>query len=200
MRWRWRSRYAPKSSISSKVSVEASSARGAGSCGPRPANPAELLTSPKFQEVLAELKGLFDFVIVDTPPVLAVTDPSAVAPRVDGVLLVFRMTKSARPAAERAREQLGAVGARMLGVVVNAAAARSAGYAGYGYAYQYDYVYSDDYAHSDIYAYSDLYAYSDSDVHAHAYGDIYAYAYAYANAYWDSGCLPTDAGLLEKSS
>jgi capsular exopolysaccharide synthesis family protein len=118
-------------------------------CGPRPANPAELLTSPKFQEVLAELKGMFDFVIVDTPPVLAVTDPSAVAPRVDGVLLVFRMTKTARPTAERAREQLGAVGARVLGVIVNAASARSAGYAGYGYAYQYDYVYADDYAHTD---------------------------------------------------
>jgi succinoglycan biosynthesis transport protein ExoP len=106
-------------------------------CGPRPANPAELLTSPMFQELLDDLRADFEFVIVDTPPVLAVSDPAAVAPRVDGVVLVLRMTKSARPAAERAREQLAAVGARMFGVVVNASAERSSGYGGYGYSYQY---------------------------------------------------------------
>jgi capsular exopolysaccharide synthesis family protein len=106
-------------------------------CGPRPANPAELLTSAKFAEVLAELRAGCDFVVVDSPPVLAVSDPSAVAPRVDAVLLVCRMTKDARPTAERAREQLAAVGARVIGAVVNAATDRSAGYDGYGYAYQY---------------------------------------------------------------
>ncbi len=117
-------------------------------CGPRPANPAELLTSPLFADMLKKLRESFDFVIVDTPPVLAVSDPSAVAPRVDGVLLVFRMTKNARPVAERAREQLDAVGARVVGVIVNASSARSAGYGGYGYAYQYEYQYVDDY-HDD---------------------------------------------------
>lgn len=115
-------------------------------CGPRPANPAELLTAPKFSEVLRELREMYDFVIVDTPPVLAVSDPSVVAPRVDGVLLVFRMTKNARPVTERAREQLAAVGARMLGVVVNASSARSGGYGGYGYTYQYEYQYAEHYA------------------------------------------------------
>lgn len=117
-------------------------------CGPRPANPAELLTSPKFSDVLKRLRERFEFVIVDTPPILAVSDPSAVAPRVDGVMLVFRMTKNARPLTERAREQLSAVGARMLGVVVNASTARSAGYGGYGsgYSYQYEYQYAENYA------------------------------------------------------
>ena len=65
-------------------------------CGTRPANPAELLTAPRYQDVLKQLRERFDFVIVDTPPILAVSDPSAVAPRVDGVILVFRMTKNAR--------------------------------------------------------------------------------------------------------
>jgi Mrp family chromosome partitioning ATPase len=106
-------------------------------CGPRPANPAELLTSPKFQELLADLRADYEFVIIDTPPVLAVSDPATVAPRVDGVVLVLRMTKAARPAAERAREQLAAVGARLFGVVVNASAERAGGYGGYGYSYQY---------------------------------------------------------------
>ena len=79
-------------------------------CGPRPANPAELLTTPKFQEILDDLRANYDFVIIDTPPVLAVSDPAAVAPRADGVILVFRMTKDARPAAERAKDDLTAVG------------------------------------------------------------------------------------------
>lgn len=114
-------------------------------CGPRPSNPAELLTSPKFQEILGELRASYDFVILDTPPVLAVSDPAAVAPRADGVILVFRMTADAGPNAERAKEELAAVSARVLGVVVNASSDRDMGY-GYGYAYKYDYRYSDSYA------------------------------------------------------
>ena len=126
-------------------------------CGPRPDNPAELLTSPKFQQLIADLKDAYDFVIVDTPPVLAVSDPAAVAPRVDGVLMVFRMTKSARPAAERTREVLAAIGANILGVIVNGGGATGAsGYNGYnygsntGYRYtQYEYAeqYGDDDSH-----------------------------------------------------
>jgi capsular exopolysaccharide synthesis family protein len=117
-------------------------------CGPRPANPAELLTSPKFQALLAELKAAYDFVVIDTPPLLAVSDPAAVAPRADGVLMVFRMTGRARPAAERAREQLSALGANVLGVVVNGWSGRNRDYGEYNYGgYRYaDYRYSDDYA------------------------------------------------------
>lgn len=118
-------------------------------CGPRPENPAELLTSPRFQELLAELKAAYAFVVIDTPPLLAVSDPAAVAPRVDGVLMVFRMTGRARPAAERAREQLSALGANVLGVVVNGWSGRDRDYGDYNYGggYRYaDYRYSDDYA------------------------------------------------------
>ena len=114
-------------------------------CGPRPANPAELLTTPKFQEMLDDLRANYDFVILDTPPVLAVSDPAAVAPRADGVILVFRMTKDARPAAERAMDDLNAVGGKILGVVVNASTEREMGY-GYGHSYRYNYQYSDSYA------------------------------------------------------
>ncbi|MCE9568208.1 MAG: polysaccharide biosynthesis tyrosine autokinase [Planctomycetes bacterium] len=113
-------------------------------CGPRPANPAELLTSPKFQEILTDLRASYDFVLLDTPPVLAVSDPAAVAPRADGVIIVFRMTAAAGPNAERAKEELVAVSARILGVVVNASTEQNMGY-GYGYTYKYDYQYSDSY-------------------------------------------------------
>lgn len=88
-------------------------------CGPRPDNPAEVLTSPKFKDLLEELRRKFDFVIVDTPPLLAVTDPCAVAPRVDGVILTLRVGPRTRSSAIRATEMLDAIGANLLGVVVN---------------------------------------------------------------------------------
>lgn len=100
-------------------------------CGKKPANPAELLTSPNFSDLLDRLKGDYDYVILDTPPVLAVSDPSAVAPRADGVILVFRMTNKVRPLAERAREQLQQIGANVIGVVVNGSGRGSDSY-GYG--------------------------------------------------------------------
>jgi len=120
-------------------------------CGPRPDNPAELLTSPALPRVLAELRATYDFVIVDTPPLLAVSDPAVIAPRADGVILVFRMTKSSRPAAERARDQLAAVGANCLGIVVNGYSEGNRGYGSYGYGagggYRYsEYQYADQYA------------------------------------------------------
>jgi capsular exopolysaccharide synthesis family protein len=107
-------------------------------CGPRPTNPAELLTSPKFEELLNELRGRYDFVLVDSPPLLAVTDPCVVAARADGVLLTIRVSKNGRPAAERAKEMLAGLGANILGVVVNGVG-KEAGAYGYSYRhYRYD--------------------------------------------------------------
>ena len=111
-------------------------------CGPMPANPAELLTSPRFKEVLEELRALYDFVLVDTPPLLAVTDPCVVAPRVDGVVLAMRMSKKSRPKAERAKEILATLGVKVLGVVVNGVTAnKSSGSYGAG---RYEYTYGAD--------------------------------------------------------
>jgi polysaccharide biosynthesis transport protein len=115
--------------------------------GAVPPNPAELLTSPRFKEVLDRLRGEYDYVLVDTPPLLAVTDPSVVAPCVDGVLLVVRIAKKDDgPNAERAMEMLSALGAQVVGIVVNCVnpvsrfgpyAYRSYGY-GKAYASSYD--------------------------------------------------------------
>jgi capsular exopolysaccharide synthesis family protein len=120
-------------------------------CGPIPPNPAEVLTSARFKEVLDALRADYDFVIIDTPPLLAVTDPCVVAPRVDGVYLALRLTKNGRPQAERAKEILTTLGAKVLGVVVNDIA-KKAGGGGYDYAhYQYGYGpgYSDPYSEED---------------------------------------------------
>jgi succinoglycan biosynthesis transport protein ExoP len=110
-------------------------------CGPRPENPAELLSQPQFELVLDELRQQFDFVIVDTPPLLAVTDPAIVVSRMDGVLLTVRVSKNGRPAAERAREILYSVHANVLGIVVNGVGKSNGtyGYDHYRYGYEYGY-------------------------------------------------------------
>jgi capsular exopolysaccharide synthesis family protein len=115
-------------------------------CGPKPPNPAELLTSPRFEEIVDTLREQYDFVIIDTPPLLAVTDPAIVVPRVDGVLLVVRITKNGRPDAERARDILKTLDASVIGVVVNGQQIKS-GYGGYGYdSYGYN---AEDYSYGD---------------------------------------------------
>jgi capsular exopolysaccharide synthesis family protein len=142
-------------------------------CGPRPKNPAELLTSPRFVEALKTLREAYDYVLVDTPPVLVVTDPSVVAPRVDGVVLVLRMARNIRPAAERAREVFASLGVNVIGVVVNGIGDRKAGY-GYGYGpyyygskYQYKYSYAYSYGYGEAYGNQGYYA-DDPDEHAGA--------------------------------
>ncbi|MFO0810540.1 MAG: polysaccharide biosynthesis tyrosine autokinase [Gemmataceae bacterium] len=132
-------------------------------CGPRPENPAELLTSSMFQDVLNEIRGRYDFVLVDTPPVLLVSDPCAVAPRVEGVLLVIRLAKNNRPPAERAVEILTSVGANILGVMVNDKTSQfgsrsyGGGYGGYGYGYKYGYKYGYNYNYNYGYGYQPTY-------------------------------------------
>jgi capsular exopolysaccharide synthesis family protein len=114
--------------------------------GPRPCNPAELLSSPRLDELLQDMRERYDFVIIDTPPLLAVTDPCVVAPRVDGILLTIRIAKNGRPAAERAREILVTLGVPVFGVVVNGVGggpgANGYGSEHYHYANEYGYEYS----------------------------------------------------------
>jgi capsular exopolysaccharide synthesis family protein len=110
-------------------------------CGPIPPNPAELLTLTRFQELLALIRDQYDFVVIDTPPLLAVTDPCVVVPHVDAVILTVRISKNARPHATRARDILTTLGAKVLGVVVNGVGRDIKGYGydsyRYGYAYKY---------------------------------------------------------------
>jgi succinoglycan biosynthesis transport protein ExoP len=120
-------------------------------CGKRPANPAELLTSSQFDAMLDVVREKYDFVLLDTPPLLAVTDPSVVAARVDGVVMIFQVTRNGRPTAERAIRQLDTLGAKVLGVVVNRVSkgpsSRNGYYRSY-YRYQYGPEYGG-YVHSE---------------------------------------------------
>ncbi|HWA98088.1 MAG TPA: polysaccharide biosynthesis tyrosine autokinase [Pirellulales bacterium] len=88
-------------------------------CGPMPKNPAELLTSPRFDELLQMLREKYDFVLIDSPPMLAVTDSSVVAARVDAVLLTMRLTKNCRHGLLHSTQMIDNIGAEILGIIVN---------------------------------------------------------------------------------
>ncbi len=87
--------------------------------GPMPPNPAELLGSDKMVEFMEKLKPAFEYILLDTPPVLAVTDTQVLGPRVDGVLLVLWGGKTSREALSRAAEKLRLTGNKIPGVIIN---------------------------------------------------------------------------------
>ena len=107
--------------------------------GPTPPNPAELLASERFDELLAMLRGSVDFVVVDTAPVLAVTDTLVIAPKTDGVLIVTDAGTTTRSAAAHAREQLEQVGANVVGGILNNLRRSRATYYPYYYYESYPY-------------------------------------------------------------
>ena len=112
--------------------------------GKMPPNPSELLGSQKMKELLAEIAEWADWVILDTPPLLAVADPAAVARWADGALIVTRAGVSTRDAATKGVEMLEKVGARVVGSVVWGLEGGSAS-TGYYAGYYGDYYYADYY-------------------------------------------------------
>ena len=100
--------------------------------GPVPPNPAEILASQKMAEVLEMLRARADYVLIDTPPVIAVTDAAVLASRVDGVFLVVNAGKTRRDLAVKARDILQQVNANLLGVVLNNAKIDKSAYEYYG--------------------------------------------------------------------
>jgi capsular exopolysaccharide synthesis family protein len=106
-------------------------------CGYQPENPAEMLSHPRFKEMLDFLSPKYDLILVDSPPLLAVSDACVVATCVDGVLLALRIDKKMRNCAIRAREMLTMFHANVLGVIVNCGDASTPNsYAG-GYTWDY---------------------------------------------------------------
>ena len=105
-------------------------------CGPTPPNPAELLHTARFREILAECRSKYDRVVLDSPPIAPVTDPAIIGSITDGVVLVIRAGHTTREAAQFARRQMGDAGARILGVVINQTDRKGRSY-GYGYGYGY---------------------------------------------------------------
>ena len=106
--------------------------------GETPANPAEALTLGEMQRLLSLLRQKFDYIILDSPPLLVVTDPSILASMADAVLMTMRIRRKSRQNAKESLNVLRAVNAKVLGVLINNSdeAGSSDGYRGYGY-YRY---------------------------------------------------------------
>ena len=96
--------------------------------GPIPPNPAELLASRRMHTFLATVSERFDVVIIDSPPVLATSDACALAPHVDGVLLVVDSGRTPEVALKRSRERIEAVRGRIIGAILNRFDAGASGY------------------------------------------------------------------------
>lgn len=96
--------------------IENLSILAAGEC---PTNPAELLCSPRLERLIHDSRNLYDIVIVDGPPVLAVSDPCILAQHTDGILFVLRAGRATRRLALQARDILTSQGLKLIGTVVN---------------------------------------------------------------------------------
>jgi polysaccharide biosynthesis transport protein len=102
--------------------------------GPLPPNPADLLSSHRLAEAIAELRKKFKFVVIDSPPVMAATDAVILSVQTDGVLLVVRSGETPKEAFTRTRDLLVSVKCNILGVVLNAVDASAPDYY---YSYRY---------------------------------------------------------------
>jgi capsular exopolysaccharide synthesis family protein len=111
--------------------------------GPVPPSPADLLSSLRMRETIADLRRRFKFIVIDSPPILAATDGVILSSLTDGVLLVVRSGSTPKEAFTRSRDLLGAVKGHLLGVVLNAVDSSAPdyyySYRYYPYAYGYGY-------------------------------------------------------------
>jgi len=103
--------------------------------GTRPPNPAELLGSEKMKKFMEQLELNYDFVILDTPPIIMVTDAQILAQYADGCLLVVASGEAEKDLVIKAKSLLDKVNAKILGVILNKVDSTKKGY----YHYQYEY-------------------------------------------------------------
>ncbi|HEX38406.1 MAG TPA: polysaccharide biosynthesis tyrosine autokinase [Candidatus Cloacimonetes bacterium] len=108
-----------------------------------PPNPSELLSSKKMDELIAKTRDEYDYVIIDSPPIIAVTDALILARKVDNLILVIRATVTEREIVEQAKILLKNIDVTPAGVVINGVEVKKY-YSGYKYYYYYYYYYYSD--------------------------------------------------------
>jgi capsular exopolysaccharide synthesis family protein len=91
------------------------------SSGPIPPNPTELLISDRFAPLIGQARQLFDYVLIDSPPTELVSDPMIIATQADAVMLVLNSEGTGKGSLHKAMRNLEAVGANVLGTVINKA-------------------------------------------------------------------------------
>ncbi len=112
--------------------------------GPIPPNPAELLSSQQMKNLLVNLSGTFDHIIIDSPPAISFTDAAILSTHVNGVVLVAMAGKSSVHLMRRFKQRLTSMGAKVYGVVLNGIKPNSLDYSYYGYGYAYGYYENND--------------------------------------------------------
>lgn len=128
--------------------------------GQVPANPAELLGSDNFAQLLVLLRKKYDYVIIDCPPLLPITDAAVVASQVDGTVIIVHAGKTRKPEFSASRAAIESVGGRVLGVVLNKISENKTSYK-YGYKYGYGKSYGSTYSPNV----NSTYAPSDEDLY-----------------------------------
>jgi receptor protein-tyrosine kinase len=101
-----------------------------------PPNPGELIESHAMEALLGSAKSAYDLVVIDTPPLTAVSDAFPLLSKVDGVVIVGRVGRNRRDVAQRLHQTLAGAGAPLLGVIANGF---KTGRSSYGYSYEYSY-------------------------------------------------------------
>ena len=115
--------------------------------GPIAPNPSELLMSNRMQAFLDAAREEYDYVLLDTPPVMPVTDAAALSPKTDGVMLVIASGEDKPELVKVAKTRLEQAGAKLLGCILNKVKVGGGKYGygghhyGYGYGYGYGYYY-----------------------------------------------------------
>jgi hypothetical protein len=99
--------------------------------GVRPPNPSDLLASRKMRDTVKNLRESFDFILMDSPPAIAISDAAVLSKVCDGVILVFHGQKTTTAYARQAVERLDAIRAPILGVILNGIDVRNPSYAYY---------------------------------------------------------------------
>ncbi len=104
--------------------------------GPTPPNPAELLASRKMKHILKEFQNRYDFVVLDSPPIMSMADAAILAQLADATILVVGYASTTREEAQRVNQQLQMAKANLIGVVINGMPPNQDPYGYYGYYYQ----------------------------------------------------------------
>lgn len=110
--------------------------------GPVAPNPSEILMSNRMQEFLDEVRQTYDYVLIDTPPIMPVTDAAVLSTRTDGIILVIESGGDKPELVQTAKERLEQAGANILGCILNKVPVTKSRYGsnhGYGYGYGYYY-------------------------------------------------------------
>jgi len=127
--------------------------------GQIPPNPSELLGSQAMKNLLEKLESTYDIILIDTSPVLPVTDTAILSKITGGVVMVVAVGKTTKPQLQGALMQLETVGAKILGFVMNKIPTRGVDAYGYQQGYKYGYKYGYSYGYG---AYSEVYGEEDS--------------------------------------